>query len=110
MRNIGANPSAKHFHIKIQTGVLLTEMRHVAGDRWKVETWGETEPGQREAIFFPFGRAAQLRKTLPKPRRNHDDLIASEATGLNLVSRKRRIAQQHHGRAGFNAKIKPLKV
>src|SRR5438034_35447 len=60
MRYLCANFSAKRVGIKFQPNALFTKMRQVGCDGLKIETTGERQAGERQAIILPIGRPAQI--------------------------------------------------
>ena len=63
-------------------------MREVRGERLNVETARQTEAAEGQAGFLPVGCAAQLRKSLAKPRRCDCDFVRAEAAGFDLTGGK----------------------
>src|SRR6266849_1987471 len=96
--NTGANFSAEHLDIEVESDVVFAETRQVGGDRWQVEAAGQAEAGKRQAIILPFCCSAQMRKSLAKPGRRNRDLVCAEASGIYFARGKRNTAQQDHGR------------
>src|SRR5437764_6896483 len=103
--NAAANCAAENIEIKLNVGAFVIQSRPIDDDVLKIEPAGEIHSANREAVFLPFRRAAQLRKCLSKQRRGNREFAGGEPPGFDLISRNSRVAKQNDGWPILNSQV-----
>src|SRR5690242_15968155 len=95
--NIPTDFPAKRVDVELQSYTLFGETRQVGCGGLQVETADQRQPADGETIDFPMSGAAQLRETLPEPRRHNHDFGCRESSGFGFAGGQNAISQQNQG-------------
>src|SRR5256885_1960775 len=103
--DVRSNFAAKNVKVELEIGPFLIQSRQIDSEPLQIETAGEANSAESEAIFLPFRCTAQLRECLAQHGRSDGKFPGGEMTGFDLVSGDFCVAQKHDRRAVLDSQI-----
>src|SRR3984957_10746831 len=97
--NNNANLSAKDVEVELKVRPFVIQSRKIDKEGLKIESAGEIQAADRQAIVLLLGRAALSGKSLSNYLGCNGSLVGRDATGFDLIPGNGRVALQDVARS-----------
>src|SRR5438876_6906472 len=86
VRDVRSNFAPENVQVELKICSFFIKSRQIDGEPLQIETLGEADSADGEAIFLPFRCAAQLRECLTQQWRSDGKFAGGKTAGFDLAS------------------------